>query len=210
MMAEAKMKAGKLVPDNMMLRLILNELTKRGWVNTGPIMPYTLAASSFTDPAGSPTAASFMDAVTLPKEYSYSESPTASFILDGFPRNAAQAKEIDNIIPINFVVNIKTPADIVINRICNRWVHGPSGRVYNTTFNAPKTPGFDDITGDPLTRRDDDDPEVWRTRLAQFEQTSLPLLEHYDKNGLLWTVNGNSSDEISPKLYAEFERRFIT
>jgi len=44
--------------------------------------------------------------------------------------------------------------------------------------------------------------------LKQFEEASLPLLEHYDKLGVLWTVNGNSSDEISPKLFAEFEKRF--
>jgi nucleoside-triphosphate--adenylate kinase len=203
------MKAGKLVPDNMMLRLILNELTKKGWLSTGPIMPYTLAASSVSDPGTSSLGTSFIDAVSLPQEYSYSESPTASFILDGFPRNDAQAKQIENVIPINFVVNINTPADIVIKRICNRWVHAPSGRVYNSDFNVPKVPGRDDITGEPLTRRNDDDPEVWKSRLAQFERASLPLLEHYDKKGILWTVSGNSSDEISPKLFAEFERRFI-
>lgn len=95
-----------------------------------------------------------------------------------------------------------------MDRIRNRWVHAPSGRVYNTTFNPPKVEGRDDITGEPLTRRDDDDPEIWKKRLAQFEETSMPLLEHYDQRGLLWTVTGNSSDEISPKLFKEFERRY--
>jgi adenylate kinase len=208
-MAEARMKAGKMVPDNMMLRLIINELTKRGWVNTGPVMPYTLATSSVTDPATTPMTGSFMDAVSLPQDYTYSESPTASFILDGFPRNATQAKQIENVIPINFVVNLRTPVDIIIKRISNRWIHAPSGRIYNTTFNTPKVPGRDDITGEPLTKRDDDNPSVWKERLAHFEQSSLPLLEHYDRKGLLWTVDGNSSDEISPKLFEEFERRFI-
>jgi len=208
-MAETRMKAGKLVPDNMMLRLILNEMGKRGWVDTGPIIPYTLASSSVTEPSLSPAANSFMDAVTLPQEFTYSDSPTASFILDGFPRNASQASQIENLIPINFVINIQTPAEIVINRICNRWIHQSSGRVYNTTFNPPKVAGFDDITGEPLVRRADDDPSVWKTRLAQFENASQPLLEHYEQKGVLWTVNGNSSDEISPKLFQEFEKRFM-
>jgi adenylate kinase len=209
-MAEARMKTGKLVPDNMMLRLILNELTKRGWASTSPVMPYTLSTSSVSDSSTSSITNLYVDAVALPQQYSYSESPTASFILDGFPRNATQAKNIEDIIPINFVVNIRTPTSIIIDRICNRWVHAPSGRVYNTTFNAPKAPGLDDVTGEQLTRRDDDDPEVWKERLAQFEKASLPLLDHYDRKGILWSVDGNSSDEISPKLFDEFERRFIS
>ncbi|KAF2674923.1 adenylate kinase-like protein [Microthyrium microscopicum] len=209
-MAESKMKAGKMVPDNMMLRLILNELSKRGWVNSGPRVPYTVQATSISDPMDYAVSTNpfSMDQVSLPQEYTYSDSPTASFILDGFPRNAAQAAQVEKLIPLNFVVNIQTPADIIIARICNRWVHAPSGRVYNTTFNAPKVDGRDDITGEQLTRRADDDPEVWKQRIVEFEKASQPLLEHYDRKGLLWTVNGNSSDEISPKLFAEFEKRF--
>jgi adenylate kinase len=98
--------------------------------------------------------------------------------------------------------------EIIIDRICNRWVHEPSGRVYNTTFNAPKVEGKDDVTGEPLTRRADDDPEVWKERLKRFKENNEPLLEHYDKLGVLWTVNGNSSDEITPKLFEEFNKRF--
>jgi len=209
LMAEARMKAGKLVPDGMMLRLILNEMGKRGWVDNGPIMPYTLASSSISEPSISPMTTSMMDAVVLPQEFTYSDSPTASFILDGFPRNASQASQIENLIPINFVVNIQTPADIVIDRICNRWIHQPSGRVYNTTFNPPQVDGLDDFTGEALTRRADDDPEVWKERLSLFQKSIMPLLEHYDRKGVLWTVNGNSSDEISPQLFGEFEQRFI-
>lgn len=203
------MKAGQLVPDNMMLRLILDELSTRGWIKSeGPVMPYTLNSSTSTDSTVVPSDDPF--AVTLPASpsYSYSDSPTASFILDGFPRNVSQALQIDGITPINWVVHISTPAEVVIDRISNRWVHAPSGRVYNTTFNPPKVAGIDDVTGEPLTRRDDDDPEVWKARLNSFEKTSLPLLEHYHKKGVLWTVKGNTSDEISPKLFAEFERRF--
>lgn len=64
------------------------------------------------------------------------------------------------------------------------------------------------MTGEKLTKREDDDEETWRNRLRKFEETSLPLLEHYDKLGVLWKVEGNSSDEISPKLFAEVEKRF--
>jgi adenylate kinase len=203
------MKAGKLVPDNMMLRLIVNELNKRGWLKTGPVVPYTVASTSMSEPSTSPMGNMMMDAISLPRDFSYSDNPSASFILDGFPRNASQAEQIEKIIPFNFVVNIQTPAEIIIDRICNRWVHAPSGRVYNTTFNPPKKAGVDDVTEEALTRRADDDPDVWKHRLALFQESSLPLLEHFDQKGVLWTVDGDSSDEISPKLFAEFEKRFI-
>ena len=98
--------------------------------------------------------------------------------------------------------------NIILGRIADRWVHAPSGRVYNTGFNRPKIEGRDDETGEPLTKREDDNEETWKARLKKFNETSDPLLEHYSRKGILWTVEGNSSDEISPKLFGEFERRF--
>lgn len=200
------MKSGALVPDAMILRLIVNELTTRGWIRDSALRPYAVYASSVDMPET-------VDSVMIPSairtsRYTYSEHPSASFVLDGFPRTAVQAVQLDDIVPINLVVNLNTPSDIIIDRICNRWVHEPSGRVYNTTFNAPKVEGKDDITGEPLTRRADDDPEVWKARLKSFKENNEPLLEHYDKAGVLWTVNGNSSDEITPQLVKEFAKRF--
>ncbi|KAF2118362.1 adenylate kinase-like protein [Lophiotrema nucula] len=206
--AESKMKAGALVPDSMILRLIVNELTTRGWITDSTIRPYTVYSSSMAMAMDDTVDSVFIPSELRTSRYTYSELPSASFILDGFPRTATQAKQIDDIVPINMVVNINTPSEIIIDRICNRWVHAPSGRVYNTTFNAPKVPGKDDVTGEPLTRRDDDDPEVWKARLKQFKETSQSLLEHYDKQGVLWTVNGNSSDEITPQIFDEFGKRF--
>jgi adenylate kinase len=205
--AEHKMKAGSLVPDTMILRLIVNELTMRGWLREGSLRPYTVYSSSMG------LEDHTVDHITLPSDfrsarYTYSDDPAASFILDGFPRTAGQAKQLDELIPINMVVNIDTPSEIIIDRICNRWVHEASGRVYNTTFNAPKVEGKDDNTGEPLTRRADDDPEVWKARLKAFKETSEPLLEHYDKLGVLVHCSGNSSDEITPKILKEFSKRF--
>ena len=194
----------------MILRLILHELKTRGWLSPpGGAQPLTLhsmagVAQDFdTDSfVEQPSLANF----SAPPQTS--DDPSASFILDGFPRTAGQASQLDALIPINLVVSLKTPAKVILERIAGRWVHAPSGRVYNTTFNAPKVPGKDDITGEPLTKRADDDEETWRNRLQKFEETSEPLLEHYEKKGVLWTVEGNSSDEISPKLFDEFEKRF--
>lgn len=202
------MKSGALVPDSMILRLILNELTTRGWLTSDTIRPYTVYSSSIGMETDETVDSVFIPSPLRTQTYNYSDEPMASFILDGFPRTASQASQLDELIPINLVINISTPTDVILDRICNRWVHAPSGRVYNTTFNAPNVDGKDDITGEPLTRREDDDPEVWKARLKSFEETSLPLLEHYDKLGVLWTVKGNSSNEITPKIFSEFSKRF--
>ncbi|GKZ27153.1 hypothetical protein AbraIFM66951_004149 [Aspergillus brasiliensis] len=134
--------------------------------------------------------------------------PSASFILDGFPRTATQASSLETIVPVNFVVHLVTPPSVILSRIASRWVHEPSGRVYNTDFNAPKVPGKDDVTGEPLTQREDDSIDTWKQRLHKFEETSKALLEHYQRKGCLWRVEGDTSDEISPKLFAEIERQF--
>ncbi|KAK4550159.1 hypothetical protein LTR36_003126 [Oleoguttula mirabilis] len=206
--AEHLMSTGALVPDSMILRLIRNALTTRGW-----LMPKEGVQAFTVNSVAADYVSSGQDNyVTMPQsadtEYAYSEDPDASFILDGFPRTAAQATQLAALLPINMVIHIHTPPSIIIDRICNRWTHAPSGRVYNTTFNAPKIAGKDDITGEPLMQRNDDKPEVWKARLRSFEEQSLPLLEHYDKKGILWKVEGNSSDEITPKIFTEFQRRF--
>ena len=105
-------------------------------------------------------------------------------------------------------------------------VHEPSGRVYNNTWDPPKVAGYDDVTGEKLTKRADDCPvrplsppsvfpahtdstqETFAKRLKTYDESTSPLLEYYDKTGLLWTVSGKSSDEITPQLDAEIFRRF--
>jgi adenylate kinase len=211
--AESLMKAGSLVPDSTILRLITNELTTRGWLtpstaqkplimnSVAPSLNPTNAFTSSQDDYITPTA-------SHQGPYDFSDQPNASFILDGFPRTVEQAIQLDKLVPINLVVQLNTPTSVILDRICNRWIHAASGRVYNTTFNAPKVEGKDDMTGEPLVQRDDDCPKTWMARLKKFEETSKPLLDHYDKLGVLWSVDGNSSDEITPRLFDEFNKRF--
>jgi adenylate kinase len=203
------MRSGALVPDAMILRLILHELKARGWLFPPSTAPLSLSSSSLSASPSFDTD----DYVNTPSLASASpqtsNDPSASFILDGFPRTAAQAHQLDALIPINLVVSLKTPDDVILARIAGRWIHAPSGRVYNTTFNKPRVEGRDDVTGEPLTKRADDDEATWRERLKKFEETSAPLLQHYRQKGVLWEVEGRSSDEISPKLFEEFERRFV-
>ncbi|EWC44922.1 mitochondrial GTP:AMP phosphotransferase [Drechslerella stenobrocha 248] len=133
---------------------------------------------------------------------------TTSYILDGFPRTRTQAEVLSRSVPVNFVVNLDVPHSVILDRIANRWVHPASGRVYNLTFSPPKTPGKDDFTGEPLVRRKDDDPATFKVRLQKYEEVTGPLLEFYREKGILWTVQGRTSDEITPKLIGEVSRRF--
>lgn len=146
-----------------------------------------------------------MDEHTIPQA---SEDPNASFMLDGYPRTVAQAITLDKIVPMNLVVSIQTPFSVILERIAGRWVHEPSGRVYNTSFNRPHVPGRDDVTGEPLVQRPDDNEATYRARFQKFQENSEPILNHYAKKGVLLEVEGMSSDEISPKLYEAFEQRF--
>ncbi|EEA21531.1 Adenylate kinase 2 [Talaromyces marneffei ATCC 18224] len=189
--AEALIQAGKLVPDAVMLDLISSELVTKGWLKPSEPFATQQSSSSYNQHNKPPSIA-----------------PSASFILDGFPRTAVQANSLDRILPINFVVHLFTPPSVIISRITKRWVHAPSGRVYNTDFNPPKVEGKDDVTGESLTQRADDSIDTWKQRLRKFEESSKTLIEHYERQGSLWRVEGDSSDEISPKLFAEIERRF--
>lgn len=213
---EKTMRTGGLVPDDLILRLITNELSQRGWLSGQPSF-MTLAAAA-SDHAASAVDVALESSIpgidsdpnagaSLSRQAS--EDPSASFLLDGFPRTVVQAERLDDIVPINWVVSLQTPFEVIMERISSRWVHESSGRVYNTTFNAPKVPGRDDVTGEPLVQRADDSEEVYRARFQKFRETSEPLLEHYAKKGVLWEVHGLSSDEISPQLFAEFEKRFL-
>ena len=76
-------------------------------------------------------------------------------------------------------MNLDVPDDVILSRISDRWVHLPSGRVYNMSYNPPKIDGLDDETGEPLTKRPDDNPvrrsvlcdtlnECSRTRLLRM------------------------------------------
>lgn len=191
------MRSGKLVPDPLILNLILTELTKRKWLKSDKSNEEIMA--SLGEPSDS------AEPVVQP-----SEDPDSSFLLDGFPRNATQAEALSRLLPMNLVFQLVTPIEIILGRMANRWTHLASGRVYNVGFNDPKVPGRDDVTGEPLVQREDDSEATWRKRLATFEQTSTPLLNFYRERApdMVIDVKGNSSNEISPQIYAEIEKRF--
>ncbi|WVF69882.1 hypothetical protein IAT40_004665 [Kwoniella sp. CBS 6097] len=126
-----------------------------------------------------------------------------SWIIDGFPRTLHQGELLDKVLneenrPLNMIVHLNVPDSVIMARIAARWVHLPSGRVYNTTYSAPKVPGKDDVTGEPLMKRPDDTPETFSKRLHAYYESTAPLLEYFAKTypSSLFSLSGSSSDEV--------------
>ncbi|WVR04524.1 hypothetical protein IAU60_001528 [Kwoniella sp. DSM 27419] len=126
-----------------------------------------------------------------------------SWIIDGFPRTLHQGELLDKVLneenrPLNMIVHLNVPDSVIMARIAARWVHLPSGRVYNTTYSRPKVPGKDDVTGEPLVKRPDDTPETFSKRLQAYYESTAPLLEYFARTypSSLFSLSGSSSDEV--------------
>lgn len=123
-----------------------------------------------------------------------------ALLLDGFPRNIQQAEALEKVTHIDHVVNLDIPTETIVERIADRWIHPPSGRVYSYSYKPPKDPGIDDVTGEPLVQREDDKPESVRARLAAYDKATAPLVEFYTEKGALKTFSGTKSDVIYPQV----------
>jgi adenylate kinase len=104
------------------------------------------------------------------------------FLFDGFPRTIPQADAMKEAgVPIDAVVEIDVPDQEIIKRMSGRRVHLASGRTYHVIFNPPKVEGKDDVTGEPLIQRDDDQEETVRKRLDVYHAQTEPLVEYFKK-----------------------------
>ena len=102
------------------------------------------------------------------------------WLLDGFPRTLHQCKTLDKQgVTVDRVINLNVPFDEIINRLKHRWIHPASGRVYNLEFNPPKIMNQDDLTGETLIQRPDDQPEVVLKRLQEYEKQTKPIVDYY-------------------------------
>ncbi|KAJ2508472.1 Adenylate kinase 2 [Coemansia sp. RSA 1939] len=136
-----------------------------------------------------------------------------NWLLDGFPRTITQARSLDAMLaatnqPLNAVVNLVVPESVILQRVVERYVHVPSGRVYNLSYNPPRIAGIDDVTGEPLEHRPDDNPESFRRRLEQYHGLTEPLLQYYRSAGVLASFAGETSDIIFPQIHSYLDERF--
>lgn len=112
-----------------------------------------------------------------------------SFILDGFPRTVVQAERLDAMLTeknqkLQHAVELQIDDSLLVSRITGRLVHPASGRSYHKVFNPPKKSMTDDITGEPLVQRSDDNAEALKKRLVTYHEQTSPVVGYYQKTGI--------------------------
>ncbi|RJS79156.1 nucleoside monophosphate kinase [Candidatus Bathyarchaeota archaeon] len=110
------------------------------------------------------------------------------FILDGFPRTIRQAEALEKMTSIDLVININVPDEVIVQRLSNRLVCKRCGAIYNRLTLKPKRDMICDLCGGELYTRKDDKPEVVRERLRIYKTRTKPLIEYYERKGLLRNV----------------------
>tara|TARA_R110000868_G_scaffold162538_3_gene393918 strand:- start:12006 stop:12659 length:654 start_codon:yes stop_codon:yes gene_type:complete len=115
------------------------------------------------------------------------------YLFDGFPRTLVQADSMrESQIFCDYIVQIDVADAEIVARLTGRFVHPNSGRVYHTIYNPPKVLGKDDVTGEQLIQREDDQKSTVLERLKVYNNQTMPLIDYY----LTWS---KSSDINKPK-----------
>jgi len=118
------------------------------------------------------------------------------FILDGFPRNTAQAEALDKMLTgkglkLDTVIEMKVDDEALVERITGRYTCAKCGKGYHDRFEQPKVQGVCDVCGGTqFTRRADDNEKTVRDRLAVYNKQTAPLVQYYGGTGKLKTIDG--------------------
>ncbi|AIT08580.1 adenylate kinase [Candidatus Francisella endociliophora] len=136
------------------------------------------------------------------------------FLLDGVPRTIVQAEQLDKLgVDIDYIVEVDVADNLLIERITGRRVHPASGRTYHTKFNPPKVVDTDDVTGEPLITRTDDNEDTVKERLSVYHQQTSKLVDFYrnfssknTKTPKYIKVNGDQAvEKVSQDIFDEFK-----
>jgi adenylate kinase len=159
----------------------------RRYMERGQLVPDTITVAMLLERLASPDAA-------------------GGVILDGFPRNRAQAVSLDDALSargavVDRAISIDVPPEDLVERLSGRWVCTASGHVYNERTNPPRETGRCDLDGSELTQRVDDKAETIRARLALTLASLAEVSEHYAARGILHRVDGRQAiDAVSADL----------
>ena len=149
--AKEYMDAGKLVPDELTVKILLDRVAKDDCKN--------------------------------------------GYVLDGFPRTIVQADVLKKALTelndsIDFAINVDVPDENIVKRMGGRRACVKCGATYHIEHVPPKTEGICDNCGEKLVLRDDDQPETVKKRLAVYHEQTQPLIDYYNKEGVLKNVDG--------------------
>lgn len=133
------------------------------------------------------------------------------FLLDGFPRTVVQAEKLDSLLDkrhtqLDAVVEFGIDDSLLVRRITGRLIHQPSGRSYHDEFAPPKKAMTDDVTGEPLIRRSDDNAAALTKRLEAYHKQTAPLAQYYAQRGLHFKVDAAKQ---SAEVFANINSIFL-
>lgn len=158
----------------------------KGFIDQGLLVPDELTVGLVTDRISQPDCKN-------------------GFMLDGFPRNVAQAQHLDKYlkevgISLDKVVNIEVDKDILVGRAVGRRICKSCGATYHVEFNPPKVDGVCDVCGGELYQRADDNEETVSKRIQVYLDETKPLVNYYSEEGIIANINGQQSID---KVFAD-------
>ncbi|MEU6982776.1 adenylate kinase [Streptomyces sp. NPDC046324] len=135
------------------------------------------------------------------------------FLLDGFPRNVAQAEALDVVLKaedmqLDAVLDLEVPEDEVVKRIAGRRIcRNDSAHVFHVTYTPPKAEGVCDVCGGELYQRDDDSEETVRRRLEVYHTQTEPIIDYYRAQNLVVTISAlGKVDEVTARAMAALKK----
>lgn len=135
--------------------------------------------------------------IALVKERIAESDCQSGFLFDGFPRTIPQAQAmLDAGVQVDNVLEICVEDEVIVERLGGRRVHEASGRIYHAQYNPPQHAGLDDITGEALIQRDDDQEETIRKRLAVYHEQTEVLVDFYQS-----MEGGDTAQIVAPKYH---------
>ena len=144
--------------------------------------------------------------IGLVKERLAQDDCKNGYILDGFPRNTAQAEELDKVLsemnaPLDVALSVDVDKNDLMKRLTGRRTCRGCQQMYNIHFSPPQKEGVCDKCGGELYQRDDDKEETIKNRLDVYEKATAPLIDYYGKKGILKSVEGvGSIDDIFNRI----------
>lgn len=158
----------------------------KGFIDQGLLVPDELTVGLVTDRISQPDCKN-------------------GFMLDGFPRNVAQAQHLDKYlkevgISLDKVVNIEVDKDILVGRAVGRRICKSCGATYHVEFKPPKVDGVCDVCGGELYQRADDNEETVSKRIQVYLDETKPLVNYYSQEGIIANINGQQSID---KVFAD-------